>query len=132
MSVNFSGTWIADLSLSRLLGPQPKAITIQINHSGSELREEILATRIDGSEDRIVFRCSTNGEPGTSLLNGKTIRGTANWQGAELVIESWMRFGAREMHFRDYWSLSPDGRTLSMEHRSGDLAGQLTVLRKTK
>jgi len=128
----FSGIWIADLSLSRLRGPQPRAITIQIEHSDPELRQEILVTRRDGSQDRIVFQCATNGEPGKSLLNGKTIRGTAGWQRDELVIESWVQFGAREMHFCDHWSLSADGSTLSMEHRNDDLAGQLTLLRKTE
>jgi hypothetical protein len=43
------------------------------------------------------------------------------------VIESWMRFGTREMYFCDCWALSPDGQSLSMEHREDDLAGQLTV-----
>jgi hypothetical protein len=34
------------------------------------------------------------------------------------------------MHFCDYWSLSPNGQTLSMEHRNDDLAGQKTVLER--
>ncbi len=65
-----------------------------------------------------------------SLLNGKPIRGTAEWQGDELVIESRMQFGTKEIHFCDYWSLSADGQTLTMEHRNGDLTGQITILER--
>jgi hypothetical protein len=94
MTVNFTGIWNANLSKSRFLGPLPTAITVRIEHSDPELREEILVRKVDGSEERVVFECWTNGEQGKSLI----------------------------------WSLSPDGQTLSMEHRRDDLAGQRTVL----
>jgi hypothetical protein len=132
MAVNFTGTWIADLSMSRFLGPMPKTVVIRIEHSDPELREEVLATKTDGGEERLLFQCSTNGEPDKSLLNGKPIRGTAQWQGDELVIESWMQFGSKEMHFCDHWSLGADTRTLTMEHRRGDLAGQITILDRAR
>ncbi len=130
MSVNFTGTWNANLSKSRFLGSPPKAISVKIEHSGPELQEEIVVTKLDGSQERVVFNCWTNGEQDKNLLNGRAVRGGATWAGEELVIESWMQFGAREMHFCDCWSLSPDGQTLSMEHRNDDLAGQLTILDK--
>jgi hypothetical protein len=132
MTINFTGTWNANLSKSRLSGPMPAAMTIKIEHSDPELLEEVLVTKTDGTQERLVFRCWTNGEPGKSLLNGRAVRGCAKWEGEELVIESWIQFGTREMYFCDYWSLSPDGQKLSMEHRKDDLAGQLTVLDKAR
>jgi hypothetical protein len=63
-------------------------------------------------------------------LNGQTIRGKACWVGNELVIESWMQFGDRELHFRDCRSLTENGQTLVMEHRDDALAGQATVLER--
>jgi hypothetical protein len=132
MSVNFTGTWNATLSKSRFLGPPPKAISIKIKHSDSELEEKIVVTKTDGSEERVVFKCRTNGEQDGSILNGRAVRGSARWEGEELVIESWIQFGSRDMHFCDCWSLSPDGQTLSMEHRNDDLHGQLTVLERAR
>jgi hypothetical protein len=123
MSVNLTGVWNANLTNSRILGPTPRAITVTIAHSDPELQEEIVVTKLDGSEERIVFKWSTNGEPGKNLLNGRAVHGSAKWVGEELVIESRMQSGPREMHFCDYWSLSPNGQTLSMEHRNDDLAG---------
>jgi hypothetical protein len=36
----------------------------------------------------------------------------------------------RKYHFRDFWSLSDDGKVLKMVHRDDDLSGQITVLNK--
>lgn len=132
MNANFSGTWNADLSKSLFLGPPPRSVTVRIEHVEPRLSAEILATKPDGTEDRIAFECATNGEQGSNLLNGKPVRGNARWEGKELVIESWMQLGARQLHFSDFWSLSPDGRTLTMEHRNDDLAGQLTILSRVE
>jgi hypothetical protein len=128
MNVNFAGFWKANLLKSRFLGSPPKALSVKIEQSDLELQEEVVVTKLDGSEDRVVFKCRMNGERDQNLLNGKPVRGAARWEGEELVIESWLQLGAREMHFCDYWSLSPDRQTLTMEHRNDDLAGQLTIL----
>jgi hypothetical protein len=130
MSVNFTGTWSANLSKSKLLGSAPAAVTVKILHSDPELQQEILVTKTDRTEERASFKCWTNGEPGKSLLNGQPVHGKASWEGDELVIESWVQLGEREMYFCDCWSLSPDRQTLRMEHHKDDLAGQLTVLER--
>lgn len=46
------------------------------------------------------------------------------------MIESLMKVSDREYHFKDHWSFSDDGRTLTMAHRDDDLAGQISVLEK--
>ena len=130
MTIDFSGIWNANLRESRLLGPIPKAITITIEQSAVELKEEVLVKKPDGTEDRLVFQCCINGEKDRNRLNGKPIRGDARWEDEALVIESWMQLAGREMHFCDRWSLSSDRQTLRMEHREGDLAGQKTVLNR--
>lgn len=43
-----------------------------------------------------------------------------------VIIET--TFGGRE--FRDYWSLSGDGRTLTMAHLDDDLTGHTTILNR--
>jgi len=127
MSVNFTGMWRANVRKCRFISPIPNAISARIEQSGVQLQEEMVVTKADGNEDRVLFKCSTNGEPDKSSLNGRPVRGTAKWGGDELVIESWIELGAREMHFCDFWSLSPDRQTLTMEHRDDDLAGQFVV-----
>lgn len=130
MSSNFSGTWKADLSQSKLLGPQATAMTITIEHRDPQLQEVIDVVRADGQEQHMVFKCWTDGREGGAEFEGKPIRANVRWQGDELLIEVWVNAGDREMHLCDYWSLSTDGQTLLMEHRNDDLAGQRVMLRR--
>lgn len=130
MRINFTGLWIANLAKSRFVGPTPQAVSARIDHRESSLDEEIVITNPDGSQARAVFHCSIEDRHDNCLLNGKVIRGHARWQAGELLVESWIQVGDHPMHFCDYWSLSPDGQTLSMVHRNGDLAGQYTVLER--
>jgi len=128
--INFSGQWRADLKASKLLRPSPKELLIQIDHSGNRITEEVRSIPVDGAEHRLVFCCDTTGEQGRSTVDGKPIRGRASWERNELIIESWVDFGGRERYFRDCWSLSNGGRTLTMEHRKDALDGQTIVLEK--
>ena len=130
MNPDFSGLWNADLEQSKLLGPPPKAVSVRINHCDSELVVEMLITKADGSEDRLRFGGLTSGEEVTNQISGGQMRSRLCWVGRELLIESRMKLGGREAHFCDYWLLSDDGQTLTMEHRDDDLAGQITLFER--
>lgn len=129
-AVNFTGSWKLDLSRSKFAGPAPKAALVTIEHQDPDLQQEMKITRADGSEEQVVFRYRTDGKPHESLLAGRKIRGVANWKGTELLIESVLEIGGKETRFRDFWSVSADGRTLSMEHHDDGLAGQISVFEK--
>jgi hypothetical protein len=129
---NFSGTWKANLEKSKLLGSVPREMVVKIEHADPELVEEIVTTKVDGSEDRIVFRCLTTADEVTNSVHGAQLRSRSHWTQEVLVIESWISVGGRNCHFRDHWSLSRDGQILTMEHRDDDLAGQMTVLEKIR
>jgi hypothetical protein len=132
MSADFSGTWTANLQKSKLLGPAPKAIVANIQHAGPQLTAEMVITDADGREHSLVFRGTTTGEEVSNTILGLLWRSQLRWVGRELLIESWVNQGGREMHFRDFWSLSPDGETLTMQHRDDDLAGQTTILERAR
>jgi|SRR5215831_3589812 len=132
MDKNLSGVWRGNLEKSKILGPAPKAVLARINHKDVELIVEMIITKMDGTEDRQLFRGPTTGEEVTNSLGGIRVRSRLRWEGKELLIESWMNIGGREGHFRDYWSLSSDGQMLTMEHRDDDLAGQITSFERAE
>ena len=107
--------------------PEPAAMQVSIEHRDPELREEMVATKTDGSQERGLFLYRTTGETSENLLNGHPLRSVARWVGDAMVIETRMEMNSREMYFCDCWSLSCDGQTLVMEHRNDALAGQRVV-----
>lgn len=132
MNPDFNGVWKADLQRSKLLGPRPKAVQATIKHSGEQLAAEMLITKPDGREDRLLFSGRISGEDVTNVVQGVEMRSRLQWVGHELLIESGVNVAGRQAHFLDYWSLSSEGRTLIMEHRGDDLAGQITYLERMR
>lgn len=128
MNINFTGIWKGNLEKSKMLGPAPQAVLVRINHAEPELIVEMVITKTDDTEDRLLFKGLTTGEEVANPVHGIEVRSCSRWVGTELLIESCMNSGGRKGLFRDYWALSSDGRVLTMEHRDDDLAGQVTVL----
>lgn len=126
---DFTGVWRANLQKSVLRGSAPKQILVKIEHREPLLIQQILVVDGGGAERRQTFTIAIGGETINSI-GGTPARSRAQWEGTELVIESWMKTPEREFHFRDHWSLSNYGQTLTMEHRNDDLAGQITILEK--
>jgi hypothetical protein len=83
-----------------------------------------------GQEQTDSFTFSTTGEATAVSFRGNAGETSARWQGSTLIVESTLTVGGRELHFRDYWSLSRDGAVLTMAHPDDELAGQVSVLER--
>ena len=127
--VDFTGVWELNLERSTLRGSAPKRIVMQIEHQEPRLVQQIRLTNADGVERRMTFAYEIGAET-TNSVGGTPARTSARWEGEELVIESRMMTPCREVYFKDHWSLSGDGHSLTMAHRDDDLAGQVAILEK--
>lgn len=127
---DFTGMWKADLAKTKLIGSYPKEIVAKIDHVEPRISVDMLFTPVEGAPHRIEFEGRTNGEQVENVVLGATWRSTIQWVGSELLIESYVSQKGRNFHFRDFWSLSDDGKVLTMIHRDDDLAGQMTVLHR--
>ena len=126
---DFTGVWELNLERSVLRGPRPKRTVMQIEHREPRLVQRIHLTNADGIEKRMTFVYETGAET-TNSVGGAPARTSACWEGQDLVIESRVITPCREVRFKDHWTLSDDGQTLTMAHRDDDLAGQISVLEK--
>jgi hypothetical protein len=126
---NFTGIWKLNPEKSTIRGSQPKQILMNIEHRDPTVIQQILLTDANGAEQRQIFTCRIGTEVKNSV-GGVELRSGSQWNGQELVIESRMNARGRDFYFKDHWSLSKDGRTLTMAHRDDDLAGQISVLEK--
>lgn len=127
---NFTGVWRANLEKSTLQGRPVKELLVKIGHEEPRIGQKILVTYANGDEERMTFTFETTGQESSNPVRGLAGRTRAHWEGTELMIESALKAGERELRFRDHWFLSNDAQTLTMEHRDDDLAGQISVLEK--
>jgi hypothetical protein len=130
MQLDFTGMWKADLTKTKLIGGHPKEIVAKIDHAEPMISVDMLFTPSDGAPHRIEFKGRTNGEQVQNVVLGTTWHSTIQQIGSELLIESHVNQNGRHFHFRDFWSLSDDGKVLTMTHRDDDLAGQVTILNR--
>jgi len=127
---SFTGIWQVNLEKSTLRGRPVKRLLVKIEHKEPKIVQEIIVSYANGDEESMTFRFETTGKESKNAMGSATALTKAHWEGSELVIESTLKAGERELHFRDHWSLSSDAQTLTMAHRDDDLAGQISVLEK--
>jgi len=126
--VNFSGTWVLDKSqsdVSQLMGlsddpekARNTSMTMVVEQQGSNLRvNRMLKTQ--GEERKEIHTYKIGGGDTTNTgSRGETVVGRAFWEGDKLVIVStrtWrvlLKYVSAES--RGVWSLSPDGKTLTI------------------
>jgi hypothetical protein len=126
---NFTGIWKLNLEKSTIRGALPKQVLMNIEHRDPTVIQQILSTDQNGAQQRQIFTCRIGAETKNSV-GGIELQSGSQWNGQELVIESRMNARGREFYFKDHWSISKDGRTLTMAHRDDDLAGQISILEK--
>lgn len=127
---NFSGVWELDLEKSQLRTAVPQRITVRIEHDANTIRQVVLVVSASGQEQTDSFTFSTTGNASPVNFGGNAGETSARWQGSTLIVESTLAVGDRELHFRDYWSLSEGGAVLTMAHPDDELSGQVSVLRR--
>lgn len=107
---NFTGNWMLNLSRSQYgQFPAPEVMLRSVTYVSGTLT---LSTYQKGAQGEVTteLKYSTDGKPS---INGES-RGTARWQGETLVIESSRRAQGAELSQRDQWTLSQDGKTLTV------------------
>lgn len=127
---NFSGVWELNLEKSHLKGPTPQRISVRIEHETDTIQQRVLVVSPSGEEQKTSVTFSTTGIAMPVTFGSNRGETSAHWQESTLIVESRLSVGGRELHFRDFWSLSPDGAVLTMAHPDDDLAGQVSVLER--
>jgi hypothetical protein len=123
---NFTGIWRLELARSVLKVETPREILFKIEQHGAHFRQRSLTVRKDGSEERGDFEFTVGAET-ESAIRGMQAVVRARWDGAVLIVESRVFAPGGELEFRDHWSFSNDGATLTMSHSDDELAGQVSV-----
>ena len=123
---DFSGIWRLDPARSKLSSPPVTRLLMKIAHEEPRFTQTIRADLPDGRVQISTFSGVSGGGEFVNQTPNGAWHSAATWEGDSLLIESFVTLGARRFHFRDHWYRSADA--LVMQHRGGDLAGQIAWL----
>ncbi|HEX9869571.1 MAG TPA: hypothetical protein VGC99_13440 [Candidatus Tectomicrobia bacterium] len=139
--VNFSGTWILDKSksdVSQFIGvgedtdkAQNASMTMVVEQQGASLRvTRILKTQGDERKELHTYKIDGNETTNTGF-RGETVVARAFWEGDKLVVVSTRtkRVLMKDIsgESRGVWSLSPDGKTLTIAAQVNSPRGEQRV-----
>jgi len=115
----FNGTWKMDAAKSEFgSGPAPQSRTDRITYADPALKDTI-TQNLGGNETTYDMNYTTDGKECDNKVRGNRVKSTAKWEGEELVVDSKV-FAMREAAMKDRWSVSADGKTLTLlRHMTG-------------
>jgi hypothetical protein len=114
-SQNLSGEWKLNFAKSNYgKFPAPSSMTRKIAHNDPKL---ILTTTQKGPQGEVTSKLTytTDGKESVNQVAGGEAKGIAQWIGDKLMIESSREFQGVTLKQKDIWTLSADGKTLTID-----------------
>lgn len=112
---NLTGNWKLNLQKSQY-GPIPAPVevtrTIKLEGINLSMHTEQKTVQRDSSSD---LKYTTDGKECVNKVTNGDAKGTARWEGDTLIIESSQMNGQQELKSREVWTLSSDGKTLTIQ-----------------
>jgi hypothetical protein len=111
---NFSGDWklnVAKSSFGQM--PAPNSMTTKIIHEDPKLTSHVKQSGEMG-EFEFDSTYTTDGKECSNDMFGNPIKSTLKWDGDTLVIDAKGQFGGNDFTMQDKWTLSDDGKTLTI------------------
>lgn len=124
---DFSGRWKMDPGRSDYGQlPKPDYVLREIEHKDPDLA---IKTTQRGSQGDIgtELKYTTDGKECVNQVRGTDVKGSAHWDGDNLVIEGRRKFQDAEIVTTDRWDLSSDGRTLTVTTRARTPQGEFQI-----
>jgi hypothetical protein len=124
---NFSGAWKANIAKSDF-GPMPAptSASSKIDHKDPSLK--LVATQVGEQGERTFeMNLSTDGAETTNQVGPLTMKCKAKWEGAALLVESKATTDNGDLTINDRWTLSEDGKTLTVTRTFSGPQGEMTI-----
>ena len=103
--------------------PAPQSVEYKIEHKDPSLTVSSRQVSERG-EFEAVLKYSTDGKETTNEIRGNPMKSVAKWNGDVLEIESKGKFGDNEFSVSAKWSLSADGKELTIRQHMASAMGE--------
>lgn len=123
-TAELSGQWQLDTEKSAFgLLPPPMSRTVNITHHDPALRVEITEETTNSSRSE-VFEYTTDRKKCVNNVRGREFRSVLHWEGQVLVVETEGLYEGDEFHAVDRWTLSLDGKTITIQRHASNAYGE--------
>jgi len=121
---DFSGTWKLNASKSDFgQMPAPDSMTQKITHQDPSLKVNFAST--GGMGDMTYdFSYTTDGKECVNHMGDNEFKSTLKWDGDDLVVDIKGSFGGTDFTAKDRWTLSGDGKTLTITQHFSSAMGE--------
>lgn len=124
---DFSGEWKLNSAKSDFgKFPAPQSITRKIAQQGAKVSITTIQKSAKG-ELTTAVAYTTDGKQVTNPGQGGETKGSAEWIGDKLMIESSRAVGGLTLTQKDIWTLSPDGKMLTVDSQVTLPNGQFDI-----
>jgi|HubBroStandDraft_1064217.scaffolds.fasta_scaffold149634_3 hypothetical protein len=125
---DFSGTWKLNASKSEF-GPMPApdSLTEKITHQDPSLKANIATTGGMQGDMTYDVNYTTDGKECVNHIADNEFKSTLHWDGDDLVVETKGSFGGNDFTSKDRWTLSSDGKTLTVARHLSSAMGEADV-----
>jgi hypothetical protein len=111
---NFSGDWKLNVSKSSFgQMPAPSSMTNKITHEDPKLTSHVKQSGEMGDFE-FDSNYTTDGKECSNEMFGNPLKSTLKWDGDTLLIDTKGKFGDNDFTGQDKWTLSDDGKTLTI------------------
>jgi hypothetical protein len=126
---DWNGVWKMDPARSDFgTGPVSESRLDKIALDGVNLKDGITQKLRHGDETSYDMIYTIDGKESANHVRGNLVKSTAHWEGDELVIDSKV-FALRQAAIQDRWSLSADGKTITLRrHMTGAITAEQTLI----
>lgn len=111
---NFTGDWKLNTTKSDFgQMPAPNSMTQKIDHNDPDLKVHVKQSSDMGEFERDM-KYTTDGKECVNTFRENPSTSVLKWDGDALAIETKGKFGDNEFTMKDRWTLSSDGKVLTM------------------
>jgi hypothetical protein len=124
---DFSGTWTVDLAKSDFgMMPPPEKLERTIKHADPDMKIKTVQVGQRG-ESITEAAYTTDGKEAKIQVRNREARVKAKWDGDKLNVETSTEFNGMAITQKESWSLSTDGKTLTIDNNITTPQGELTT-----
>jgi len=125
---NFSGEWTADMTKSDFgpMGP-PQAYSRKVDHAEPAISYTEVQTGGPQGDTTFTLKCTTDGKESDNDIAGNPVKLSSKWDGEALMMTGKLDFQGNEVTLADKWTLSSDGKVLTIARHIAMSQGEFDV-----